>query len=153
YWRHGFAFASEMKALLGLPGVRCLVNPHSLYDYLRFGRTDAGSATLLSDIYQLPAAHYLVLSLDHQQHGAPVRYWQLSRPQHCDMSFDEAAGQLRTLFLKNIQLHLRSDVPVGAALSGGIDSAAIVTTMRQVQGAALELHTFSYIADQAALNE
>ena len=80
-----------------------------------------------------------------------MRYWQVSQHQHCDMSFDEAAGQLRALFLENIQLHLRSDVPVGAALSGGIDSAAIVTAMRQVQGAALELHTFSYIADQAAI--
>jgi asparagine synthase (glutamine-hydrolysing) len=153
YWRHGFAFASEMKALLGLPGVRRLVDPHSLYDYLRFGRTDHGNTTLLSDIHQLPGAHYLVLSLDHRQHEAPVRYWQVSRHQHCDMSFDEAAGQLQALFLESIQLHLRSDVPVGAALSGGIDSAAIVTAMRQVQGAALDLHTFSYIADQAALNE
>ena len=153
YWRHGFAFASEMKALLRLPGIRCHVNPHSLYDYLRFGRTDYSSATLLSDIQQLPGAHYLVLPLDHRQHGGPVRYWQVSQHQHCDMSFDEAAGQLRALFLENIQLHLRSDVPVGAALSGGIDSAAIVTAMRQVQGAALELHTFSYIADQAGLNE
>jgi asparagine synthase (glutamine-hydrolysing) len=65
----------------------------------------------------------------------------------------QAAAHLRTLFLENIQLHLRSDVPVGAALSGGIDSAAIVTAMRLVQGPNLDLHTFSYIANHPTLNE
>lgn len=62
-WRDGFAFASEIKPLLGLPGVRRVVQPQRLYSYLRFGVTDDGDETLFAGIQQLPAAHYLHLSL------------------------------------------------------------------------------------------
>jgi asparagine synthase (glutamine-hydrolysing) len=153
YWRDGFAFASEIKALLELPGMRRQVHPERLYAYLRFGLTDHGTETFFADILQLPAAHYLELSLDHVHDGRPVRYWQIDLQQQSELSGQEAAGQLRDLFLENIRLHLRSDVPVGAALSGGIDSSAIVMAMRQLQGQALQLHTFSYIADQTTLSE
>jgi asparagine synthase (glutamine-hydrolysing) len=153
YWRHGFGFASELQALLALPGVRRHANPQRLYYYLRFGLTDHGSETLLTDIYQLPAAHWLELSLDRPRATPPVRYWQAELQPSCAMSLPQAAERLRELFLESIRWHLRSDVSVGAALSGGIDSAAIVTAMRHVHGKNLELHTFSYIADQAALNE
>ena len=71
----------------------------------------------------------------------------------CELSFAAAAEYLRELFLKNISLHLRSDVPVGAALSGGIDSSAIVSCMRYLQQDEITMHTFSFIADDAVLNE
>jgi len=153
YWQHGFAFASEITTLLELPGVRRRVNPQRLYHYLRFGLTDHGGETLFAEIAQLPAAHYLSVPLDAPQQRRPVRYWQVDMQQRCDLSFAAAAEKLRELFLDNVRLHLRSDVPVGAALSGGIDSAAIVMAMRHLQGPALPLHTFSYIADDAAVSE
>jgi asparagine synthase (glutamine-hydrolysing) len=55
--------------------------------------------------------------------------------------------------LDSVRLHLRSDVPVGAAFSGGVDSSANVTAMRYLSGPELDLHTFSYVADDPALNE
>ena len=128
-------------------------NPQRLYDYLRFGLTDHGGDTLFADIHQLPAAHYLEISLDQPHRPRSVQYWQVDLHQHCDMAFDEAAGKIQELFLETIRLHLRSDVPVGAALSGGIDSSAIVAAMRHIQGDALDLHTFSYIAEPEALSE
>ena len=79
-----------------------------------------------------------------------MRYWDLPRDETLDISFDEAARRVRELFLQNIRLHLRSDVPVGAALSGGIDSSAIVAAMRQVAPQA-EIHAFSFIADEPAM--
>ena len=153
YYRDGFAFASEIKALLNLPGINRQVNPQRLYDYLRSGRTDYGSQTLFADIVQLPPAHYLEISLDNPRQTQLVQYWQLDLNQRLDLSFQEATEQLRELFLDNIRLHLRSDVPVGAALSGGIDSSAIAMAMYYLQGKDLQLYTFSYIADDPALSE
>ncbi|MBM3222730.1 MAG: asparagine synthase (glutamine-hydrolyzing) [Candidatus Tectomicrobia bacterium] len=150
---HGFLFASEIKTLLTCPGVPRTAHPQRLYDYLRFGLTDHGTDTLFANIQQIPAAHYLQLPLDCPQQGQFVHYWQVDHAQRLMLSFEEAASTLRDLFLDNVRLHLRSDVPVGAALSGGIDSSAIVMAMRYLQGACLELHTFSYIADDASLNE
>lgn len=148
----GFAFASEPKALLALPGVARTVDPQRVYDYLRFGLTDHGEGTLFAAIRQLPAAHWMEVSLDGGAPGAPVRWWTPDAEARFEGSFDEAASRLRELFLDSVRLHLRSDVPVGAALSGGIDSSAIVMAMRAVEPR-LDLHAFSYIADDPRLSE
>jgi asparagine synthase (glutamine-hydrolysing) len=146
-----FAFASEIKALLDLNSTKRRVNSPALLLYLRHGLSDQGDTTLLSGIHQLPAAHYVEVSLDDPGLAQPVRYW---KPQitPSGASFEEAAQRLRELFMESIHLHLRSDVPIGAALSGGIDSSAIVACMRKV-APRLDIHTFSYIADDPRLNE
>ncbi len=151
-WRDGFAFASQLKPLLNLPGVSRRVNPQRLYEYLRSGLTDHGSETLFADIYQVPAAHYLEVSLDHPCDVQPTRYWEIDLSRRCELSFQEAALRLRELFLESVRLHLRSDVPVGAAFSGGIDSSSIVMAMRCLNPDQT-IHTFSYLADDPALNE
>lgn len=147
-----FAFASEIKALLELPHVRRTVDPQRLYEYLHFARTDHGDATLLTDVRQLPAGCFMEVPLDRPGTGEPVRYWDLDLSDRLDLSFDEAARHVRELFLESVRLHLRSDVPVGAALSGGIDSSAIVAAMRALAPRA-DLHVFSYVADDAGLSE
>jgi asparagine synthase (glutamine-hydrolysing) len=147
-----FAFASEIKVLLELPGVRRAVDPQRLYEYLLFGRTDHGGNTLLSDVRQLPAGCFLEVPLDRPAAGQPSRYWTLDLSDRLDLSFDEAARRLRELFLESVRLHLRSDVAVGAALSGGIDSSAIVAAMRLAAPRA-DLHVFSYVADDPVLGE
>lgn len=151
--RGGFAFASEIKALLPLPWVSRSVNSLRLYDYLRYGITDHGSGTLFADIVQVPAAHYLQVPLDDPADISPTRYWEVDLSCRLELSFEEAAEQLREMFFENIRLHLRSDVPVGAALSGGIDSSSIVMAMRRLGGPDVNLHTFSYIADDSTKSE
>jgi asparagine synthase (glutamine-hydrolysing) len=148
-----FAFASEIKSLLEVPGQPRSVDAQRLFDYLRFGLTAHAETTLYSGIRQVPPAHYAEIALDRPDvvHVAP--YWEIDTARTLDISFDEAADRLRELFLDSVRLHLRSDVPVGAALSGGIDSSAIVMAMRAVQGDALDLRTFSYVADDGALSE
>jgi asparagine synthase (glutamine-hydrolysing) len=171
-----FAFASEIGALLDLPGVSRNVNPQRLMDYLRFGHTDFDDQTMFASIHQLPPAHYLEIPLDAPAGTAipaPVRYWELSsqRRKKSDISFAQAAAALREQFLANVNLHLRSDVPVGACLSGGIDSSSILAAARAHVGWAgartsdavcrksevlptpPTLHAFSYIADDDRLNE
>ncbi|MGI8837267.1 MAG: asparagine synthase (glutamine-hydrolyzing) [Pyrinomonadaceae bacterium] len=147
-----FVFASEIKALLDSDKASRQVNPNRLYDYLRFGLTDHSEETLFTSIHQLPPAHRLVISLDQPEELQINRYWHLDLDRKANLSFEEAATRLRELFLESIKLHLRSDVPIGAALSGGIDSSAIVTSMRLLQPD-LGIHTFSYIADDSTISE
>jgi asparagine synthase (glutamine-hydrolysing) len=149
----GLAFASEIKALLTIPQLKKTVNPQRLFDYLYEGLTDHGGETLLSEIYQVPAAHYLHIDLNNLMVHGPFRYWDVDRQKKNDISFAEASSHVQELFLRNVKLHLRSDVAVGAALSGGIDSSSIVMSMRQIQGDKLDLFAFSHIAEDQKVCE
>ena len=147
-----FAFASEIKALLTISKEKPQANLQRLYDYLNSGLTDHGNETMFAGVHQIPAAHYLELSLDYPENSKLVRYWNIELNRYLPLSYKEATEQLRELFLDSIRLHLRSDVPVGAALSGGIDSSSIVSAMRYLEPN-LEIHTFSYVADDSRINE
>lgn len=153
-WRGGLAFASETKALHSLAGFQPRLNPRRAYQYLRFGLGDFGRQTLVEDIFQLPAAHYLEVDLACPDRlELPLRYWSLQPHVRDDLSFEEAAARLRDLFLESVRLHLRSDVPIGVALSGGIDSSALLGSMRYLGGSSLDLHAFSYVAADPRLSE
>ncbi|MBF0246636.1 MAG: asparagine synthase (glutamine-hydrolyzing) [Alphaproteobacteria bacterium] len=149
----GLAFASEIASLLCVSGVSRRVEPSALYDYLRFGLTDRGARTLFAGIEHLPPAHFAVVDLTRPDQVVPRRYWRAELGPTLDIGFDEAATELRRLFLDSVRLHLRSDVPVGAALSGGIDSSAVVGAMRALEGDGLDLHTFTFVAAGSNLNE
>jgi asparagine synthase (glutamine-hydrolysing) len=151
-WSGGVVFASEPKAILGLPGVSRKVNPQRLFEYLRFGRSDYGAQTLFSDIRQVPAAHALELDITANVVPEAQSYWSINPELRSDLGFDAAAKHLQDLFLESVDLHMRSDVPVGAALSGGIDSSAIVMSMRTVNPSA-EIHAFSFVADDPQVSE
>ena len=147
-----FVFASEIKALLELPEVTRKLNPQRLYEYLHFGLTDNGESTLLADIKHLPSGHWLEVSLDGPNRCSLNRYYDIDLTQTLDISFNEAASTVREMFVDNIRLHLRSDVPVGIALSGGVDSSAIVMAVRKLEPDQ-ELNCFSYVTDDPAINE
>jgi asparagine synthase (glutamine-hydrolysing) len=154
-WAHGLAFASQIGALLALPGVDRAACAQRVYDYLRFGITDNGGETFFAGIRQLPAGHLLELPLDgrREPEPEPEPYWRPRVDSTLELSFAEAAERVRELFLESVRLHLRSDVPVGAALSGGIDSSSIALVMRELAGPGLELHAFSYLSDDPPLSE
>ncbi len=139
------AFASEPGALLELTGLSRTVDPQALYDYLRFGLTDQGTGSLFRDIHHLPPASFATIDLNHVAAPVPETYWRPRTEQTSNLSFDEAAAELGRLFRRSVGLHLRADVPVGAALSGGIDSSAVVCAMREIEGDNLDLHTFSFV--------
>ncbi|MEK6249976.1 MAG: asparagine synthase (glutamine-hydrolyzing), partial [Planctomycetales bacterium] len=148
-----FSFASETKALWALTDHRFTINPTRLFQYLRFGITDHGSQTLVKNMNQVPAASYLEVAVDNPADIRCETYWRLDPQTRHDLSEEEAAEELKRLFLESVQLHLRSDVAVGAALSGGIDSSAIVCAMRQLGGNNLDLNTITYIAPGSELDE
>src|SRR5262249_45883898 len=115
-WSGGMAFASEIKALLELPQVSRPVAPRPLFAYLRAGVVDHGPETLFADIRELPAGHVLEVPLDSplssRLAASPQRYWQIPQDDELDIDETEAAQRIRDLFLRSVELHLRSDVPV-----------------------------------------
>jgi asparagine synthase (glutamine-hydrolysing) len=146
-------FASEIKALLTCPGISRRVAVDSVYQYVRFGMCDHTDKTFFADVMQLPPAHYLEVSIDDLKIEGPIRYWSLPNQRDQDLNPVFIKEKLRDLFLDSVNLHMRSDVPVGAALSGGIDSSAIVMAMRHIAGDKANIHTFTYTAEDPAINE
>ncbi|HET6917721.1 MAG TPA: asparagine synthase (glutamine-hydrolyzing) [Acidimicrobiales bacterium] len=146
------AFASEIPPLLELPGLSRRADPQRVFDYLRFGRTDHGAGTMFVEAKQVEPGFLIEIPLDEPHSLFEKQYWSLE-PQPVDLSLDDAAERLQELFLDSVRIHLRSDVAVGAAFSGGVDSSANVVAMRRLSGPALDLHTFSYVADDHALSE
>lgn len=147
----GLFFASEIKTLYELEDFSREINAQSLYDYLSLGLTDHSEHTLFASVKQLLPAHYICWDLS-SGNFETRRYLNIDYSETIDVSVEEAAKNVRDLFLDSIRLHLRSDVPIGTALSGGIDSSAIVHATRYLEPRT-ELHTFSFIAKDSPMSE
>lgn len=126
-----FYFASEMKALWAA-GVPRVVNNGMLYNYLADNQMyNPGDLkqTFYTGIYKLKAAHYFFISTDKMQ-AEQNRYWTLNyRNIDHEISEEHAREKFRSLFNESVKRRLRSDVPVGSSLSGGLDSSLIVCTI------------------------
>ena len=143
-----FLFASEPKALLASGALSRAVNRRMVYDYLAFTITDHTAETFFEEISQLPPGHSMVVDLSIQPKTG--RFWQLPeilRPS--DKGDDLLVREFRELFSDAVRLRLRSDVPVGSCLSGGIDSTSIVCTaqnmLKGVDGKVKRMETFSAV--------
>jgi len=146
-------FASELAPLLNFPGVSRQADPETLFEFLSGGMGNHSNKTFFHNIHQLPPAHYLSIACSSPGTAQPVRYWEVqTQPLGC-ISPREASSRFRELFEESIELHLRSDVPVGVSLSGGVDSSAITAMVRSVQGPETPLQAFSYVADDSQLSE
>jgi asparagine synthase (glutamine-hydrolysing) len=122
------------------------------YDYLVHGDYDSNADTFYEGVHHLEPGHWMQVDASTGAPTVPQRWWSPSTQERKDWRFSDAVEQVREQFLENIRLHLRSDVPLGAALSGGIDSSAVVCAMRHV-APDLPIHTFSFIAEGSDVNE
>jgi asparagine synthase (glutamine-hydrolysing) len=128
--RHGVAFASEVHALVrAFDEEPPTVDLAGVDEYLTLGYTTAPN-TIYKGISRLRAAHYAVFTPGKAH--APVRYWQLARHPPLRGSDNELADELRWLLMQAVKRRLVSDVPLGAFLSGGIDSSTIVALMARL---------------------
>ena len=147
------AFASEIDTLKCLlPDLALTTDYQEVYNYLVWGNYDESNRSFSSELKHLPPAHLLEISLNTHFSFSISSWWIPSIKKNKNISFADAALHLRELFLHSVKLHIRSDVPIGAALSGGIDSSAIVCAMRYV-APDLPIHTFSYIAANINISE
>jgi len=130
-----FVFASEMKALWA-SGIERIPNLKLLFNYLTIGYVDNPAIpeeTFFENISKLPAASYLKYSIiDHQ--CSIFNYWDIDvEKQHEKISDAEAIEKFKNLFYQSVKRRLRSDVPVGTSLSGGLDSSSVVAAMINFQ--------------------
>lgn len=142
----GLAFGSEIKALLVDPSIQREVDPEALDLYLSFQFVPA-PRTMFQGIFKLPPGHYLLWE---RGEATVTPYW---RPPDgtSDLSMDEAQDRLLALLTEAVDLRLVSDVPIGAFLSGGLDSATVVGLMSRLRSE--PVRTFSIGFAEDAYNE
>ncbi|MBF0216320.1 MAG: asparagine synthase (glutamine-hydrolyzing) [Candidatus Omnitrophica bacterium] len=130
-----FAFASEIKALLKLPFMERRINREAAFDYLVMNREEVSEETMFKGIFELPPAHYFEFDLK-ASNFRKHRYfdlecaagWEDVRPE----KMEAYVGNVREMTKKAVRMRLRSDVPVGTCLSGGIDSSSIASIINDL---------------------
>lgn len=137
-------FASEAKALFADPATPRGLNLDVLDTYLSFGYM-VGEETLFVGIKRLPPGHAYVAELGSETYLHP--FWEFPKsnptPQAEGMVYQEA----RELLADSVHIHLRSDVPLGLFLSGGVDSAAVLGLMAKEATGRIKTYTVGYDAD------
>jgi asparagine synthase (glutamine-hydrolysing) len=144
FYFHGarrFGFASELKALLASEQLRRDIDPAALHDYLTHGHI-VGDASIIAGVSRLPPASLLVLE-DGRSRVEP--YWKLSfRPLQRPPPEAEAEAEVRRLLGQAVRRRMISDVPLGAFLSGGVDSSAVVALMARSSGRPVKTFTIGF---------
>jgi asparagine synthase (glutamine-hydrolysing) len=122
-------FASELKAVIRNPAVSRELDPHAIEDYLTFGYVPE-PRSIYRSVQKIEPGTYLCIKYG-QKPGAPVRYWDvpLDEPSRSPESLESTCSELREQLKASVKRRLVADVPLGAFLSGGVDSSAIVSVM------------------------
>ncbi len=128
--RQFMAFASEPKALLKHPSIPNTPSESAIYTFLYTGISNQAEYSFFKDIRQLPPGHFLwIQDANIQAHP----YWDLiAESQNWQTPKADIAERFRTLFEDSVRLRMRSDVPIGTCLSGGLDSSSIVCTAKNI---------------------
>lgn len=143
------AFASELKALLAHPLLRREVDPLAIDDYLAWGYVP-DHRSILAGVGKLPAGHYLLLRHDAPM-PKPVCWWDVSFADRRPGRAADLEAELLHLMRQAVTSRMVSDVPLGAFLSGGVDSSSVVALMAEVSREPVKTCSIGF--DVAALDE
>ena len=145
----GLIFASELKALLQSTAIPRELDPKALNEYLAFLYVPS-PRTMIRRIEKLPPAHYLKW---HDGNISIERYWKLESKQTTRQTDDEYIQQLREMLEQAVRRHMIADVPVGAMLSGGLDSSIIVALMSRMTDEPVRTFSIGYGGGAHRFNE
>lgn len=123
------AFASELKGLLANPLIRREIDPLAIEDYMAWGYVP-DHRSVLKGIEKLPAGHFLLLEHGRDP-GPPRQYWDVDFSERQRGNSDDHSAQLLHLMREAVTSRLVADVPLGAFLSGGVDSSSVVALMSE----------------------
>ena len=144
----GIYFASEIKALLVLKNCPRQIDPRSIELFLAY-QSIPGEHTIFDGVKRLAPGHMLIWKPD--CHAKVSKYWEANWSEKTKMNYEDAKLRLRELILDAVKCRLISDVPLGAFLSGGVDSSAVVAAMAEVSDAPVK--TFSIGFPQSDFDE
>lgn len=147
HFRNRVLFGSELKSLLAHPEVVREIDPNAVDEYLTYQYVPHPH-TIFRGIKKLPPGHIAVIKNDSVQIEP---YWKPNWNNEQNLSLPDAKGKLNELFLSAVQLRMRSDVPLGAFLSGGIDSSLVVAAMQSMSEQPIK--TFSIGFSEKAYDE
>ena len=135
-------FASEIKALRAIPQLHCSVNQQTLFDYLIFNRTDIHDETFLNEIKRLPKGHWAEF---HDGRWSIQPWWDAGKyiEQGNDDPLATIVATIERTLTSSVSLRMRSDVPVGSCLSGGLDSSILTGILFQNKWADRDYPTFT----------
>jgi asparagine synthase (glutamine-hydrolysing) len=132
---HGLVFASELKAIRALAGEPLAIDPQALAEFMQFGYVPAPRC-IHRELSKLPAGHFVTLGSGNPD-ATPQPYWKLGGTEQksmaahlADASDDELIEELHERLREAVGLQMVSDVPLGAFLSGGVDSSLVVALMQ-----------------------
>jgi asparagine synthase (glutamine-hydrolysing) len=136
-----FIFASEIRSILAVIPKKPEINEGIVYDFLSGGWLDHTRDTFFTSVCRLKGGHYLIKE--------PYRtliqpYWQLSASTNSQSDYSENINSFRDLFSDSIRLQMRSDVPVGCCLSGGMDSSAVASVASALSPYRIKAFTARY---------
>lgn len=143
----GLAFASELKPILLVPGLERRVNRRALRSAIRFA-SNIEDESMIQGVFKLPPAHFMIWRDGVCTQGT---YWNHpnAAPEHWDEQ--SLASELRQTLTDVVQSHMISDAPLGAALSGGLDSSGIVALMAQGHNGSVDTFTVGHGTDDPDL--
>ncbi len=139
-------FGSELKSLMLHPGVAREVEPRAVEDYFAYGYIP-DPRSIYRGVKKLPPAHVLTCRRG-QDPGPPRAYWDLSFRNVQPMTLEEASEELIPRLREAVGMRLIADVPLGAFLSGGVDSSAVVAMMAELSSGAINTCSIAF-ADPA----
>ncbi len=143
------AFASEMKGLLANPAVRRTPDIRAIEDYFALGYVP-DDASIVAGVKKLPAGHFLHLKRG-QPLPAPALWWDIDFSKRARGSVADLEAEMRERLRAAVTSRMVSDVPLGAFLSGGVDSSTVVALMAEASSSAVETCSIGF--DQASLDE
>jgi asparagine synthase (glutamine-hydrolysing) len=137
----GIGFASELKALRMLPEHSFSVDERAVHDYFSFGHVRQ-PRSIFREVRMLEPGHFLTIRRTGKSRSEA--YWQASVRSSPNLTASEWADEMRTRLVTSVGRHMQSDVPVGALLSGGIDSSAVLAGMVVNSGNSHKAFTIGY---------
>ena len=145
-------FTSEIRPIISLLTEKPDPDLYTAYHYLVHGEYDSSERTFFNNINHLRPGSYISFDLKKQTLSNPTTWWTPKANYEQNISFDSAVELVREQFLDNIKFHLPGNEPVGIALSGGVDSSAILCALRYLKPE-IPIHTFSYVAKETEKSE
>jgi asparagine synthase (glutamine-hydrolysing) len=138
-------FFSEIKQVVNTGIVPPKANLQSVKNYFNNG-FEKSYTSFFENIYQVPSGTYIQISLKEAKKSIqPQSYWNPEQIEPVEQTRAQSSEQFRELFFNSVHIHLRSDVPVGCQLSGGMDSSSIIMAMHNLQQGSENISTFSSI--------